>query len=374
MDSYFNPVRTLVGKGCLSQLTAILEEMNIAGKKVLILAWDERVFDLEGIKDAEKTEKWNLEKKIFQASNPTVEQLFELYREMYADRAEVIIAVGGGSVMDMGKSLCLIQEMEIPSEDALREIIQEKSFGVPSAKWIGVPTTAGTGSEVTCWATIWDPTRETKRSVESRNNYAYAAIVDSQMSGSMPVKLAVSSALDAAAHAMESYWAKASNLVSRTLALKAIQLIMDHMDDLLAGREEAHDYMAQGSLMAGLAFSNTKTTACHSISYPLTMEYGILHGTAVSLLMAPIMKVNEEKNGKMKELLLAFGVSDSMELEKRIHDILQQAGVPDSLSQWNIPETQLPELAAHGITKGRADNNPVDLTVDKIEEILKTIY
>lgn len=374
MDSYFNPVRTLVGKGCLSQLTAILEEMNIAGKKVLILAWDERVFDLEGIKDAEKTEKWNLEKKIFQASNPTVEQLFELYREMYADRAEVIIAVGGGSVMDMGKSLCLIQEMEIPSEDALREIIQEKSFGVPSAKWIGVPTTAGTGSEVTCWATIWDPTRETKRSVESRNNYAYAAIVDSQMSGSMPVKLAVSSALDAAAHAMESYWAKASNLVSRTLALKAIQLIMDHMDDLLAGREEAHDYMAQGSLMAGLAFSNTKTTACHSISYPLTMEYGIPHGTAVSLLMAPIMKVNEEKNGKMKELLLAFGVSDSMELEKRIHDILQQAGVPDSLSQWNIPETQLPELAAHGITKGRADNNPVDLTVDKIEEILKTIY
>ena len=374
MDRYFNPVRTLTGKGCLSQLTTLLEEMNIAGEKVLILAWDERVFDLEGIKNAEKTEKWKFEKKIFQASNPTVEQLFELYRKMYTDRAKVIIAVGGGSVMDMGKSLCLIQEMEIPSEDALREIIQEKRFGIPAAKWIGVPTTAGTGSEVTCWATIWDPTKETKRSVESRNNYAYAAIVDSQLSGSMPVKLAVSSALDAAAHAMESYWAKASNLVSRTLALKAIHLIMDHMDDLLVGKEEAHDYMAQGSLMAGLAFSNTKTTACHSISYPLTMEYGIPHGTAVSMLMAPVMKVNEEKTGKMKELLLAFGVSDSMELEKRIHDILQQAGVSDSLSRWNIPEAQLPELAAHGITKGRADNNPVDLTVDKIEEILKTIY
>lgn len=374
MDSYFNPVRTLVGKGCLSQLPTILDEMNIAGKKVLILAWDEGVFNLEGIKDAEKTEKWNFEKKIFQASNPTVEQLYELYREMYADRAEVIIAVGGGSVMDMGKSLCLIQEMEIPSEDALREIIQEKSFGVPSAKWIGVPTTAGTGSEVTCWATIWDPTKETKRSVESQNNYAYAAIVDSQLSGTMPVKLAVSSALDAAAHAMESYWAKASNLVSRTLALKAIHLIMAHMDDLLDGQEEAHDYMAQGSLMAGLAFSNTKTTACHSISYPLTMEYGIPHGTAVSMLMAPVMRVNEEKTGKMKELLGAFGVSDSMELEKRIHDILQQAGIPDSLSKWNIPKEELSNLATHGITKGRADNNPVDLSVDKIEEILKTIY
>lgn len=374
MDCYYNPVRTIVGRECLDQLSDLIENLNISEKKIVVLAWDKSVFELKGIKQAEEKNCWKIDKKVFQASNPTVKQLYKLYREMYSEPADLIIAVGGGSVMDMGKSLCLIQGIKIESEDELREIIQKKKYPAPSARWIGVPTTAGTGSEVTCWATIWDPEKEAKRSVESQSNYAYAAIVDSSLAETMPVRLAVSSALDAAAHAMESYWAKASNLVSRTLALKAIHLIMTHIDELQDGKEEAHKYMAKGSMMAGLAFSNTKTTACHSISYPLTMEYGIPHGIAVSMLMVPVMKVNEKKTGKMKELLEAFGVADPEALGKRIHSILKQAGIKDSLREWSIPEEHLAELAAHGITKGRADNNPVDLTVEKIEEILKKIY
>lgn len=102
-------------------------------------------------------------------------------------------------------------------------------------------TTAGTGSEVTCWATIWDPERDAKRSVECRENYAFAALVDPELAAGMPVTLAVSSALDAAAHAVESYWAKGTNAVSRGLALEAIRTIMGHMDGLLAGTMEAHE-------------------------------------------------------------------------------------------------------------------------------------
>lgn len=102
--------------------------------------------------------------------------------------------------------------------------------------------------------------------------------MDPELAAGMPIALAVSSALDAAAHAVESYWAKGTNAVSRGLALEAVRTIMSGIDGLLEGTTEAREAMARGSMLAGLAFSNTKTTACHSISYPLTMHYGIPHG------------------------------------------------------------------------------------------------
>ena len=276
--------------------------------------------------------------------------------------------------MDVGKSLCCLYGKEISTADQLRRIISDKAYSTPKARWIGIPTTAGTGSEVTCWATIWDPVKDVKRSVESQENYAFAAIADSKLLENMPLGLAVSSALDAVAHGVESYWAKHSNLVSRQLALGAVSIIMSHIDDLLDGDREAFSYMSQGSMLAGMAFSNTKTTACHSISYPLTMHYQIPHGAAVSMLLAPVMKVNEPEIEKKELLFQALGVGDVRELGERVTDILKKGGFPTALSQWKVKKEDLDHLASLGLTKGRADNNPVDLTPEMIKGILEEIY
>ena len=190
----------------------------------------------------------------------------------------------------------------------------------------------------------------------------------------MPLGLAVSSALDAVAHGVESYWAKHSNLVSRQLAFGAVSIIMSHIDDLLDGDREAFSYMSQGSMLAGMAFSNTKTTACHSISYPLTMHYQIPHGAAVSMLLAPGMKVNEPEIEKKELLFQALGVGDVRELGERVTDILKKGGFPTALSQWKVKKEDLDHLASLGLTKGRADNNPVYLTPEMIKGILEEIY
>ena len=258
--------------------------------------------------------------------------------------------------------------------DALRELIVTKAYGTPAARWIGIPTTAGTGSETTCWATIWDPSQDAKRSVECHENYAWAAVVDSDLTKGMPLKLAVSSGLDAAAHGVESYWAKGTNCVSRAMALSAIRMIMENMEGLLAGRENAREAMARGSMMAGLAFSNTKTTACHSISYPLTMHYSIPHGAAVSMLLAPLLKRNLPATKGSEALLNALGVSDVDELAGKIRRILKESGQPSTLKEWGVKKEDLPRLAALGMTKGRADNNPVAIDVPMIQEILEEIY
>ena len=373
LNRYYNPVQSFEGPGCTAELTTLLQKMELKEGRLLLLVWSEKVLKLPafaGLAD----NGFTVCSMVFQASNPTVSQLFETYQATREFRPEVVVAVGGGSIMDVGKSLCCLYGKDLPDEDSLRQLIAEKNYGRPAARWIGVPTTAGTGSEVTCWATIWDPKQDAKRSVECHENYAWAALVDPELAVGMPTALAVSSALDAVAHAVESYWARGTNAVSRGLALEAIRTIMGHMDGLLSGTMEAHDAMARGSMLAGLAFSNTKTTACHSISYPLTMHCGIPHGAAVSMLLGPVFRLNAPALDRPAPLLEALGVSGADELEGRIRNILYRSGQPATLQEWGAQREDLPHLAQLGMTKGRADNNPVPIDPATILSILEHIY
>lgn len=374
MNRYYNPVRTWEGPGCLRQLSQVLEEMALPQRKVLVLAWSQHALEHPAVAALlEEGSSFEAKGLVFTASNPTVEQLFQVWQETRAFAPEAVVAIGGGSVLDVGKSLCCLYGQELESSQALREAIAGGKLR-PAARWIGVPTTAGTGSEVTCWATIWDPEQNCKRSLESQENYAYAALVDPELAQGMPVQLAVSSALDAAAHAVESYWANHTNAVSRGLALEAIATVMGSIDGLLENAPAAHEAMARGSLLAGLAFSNTKTTACHSISYPLTMHYGIPHGTAVALLLAPVLELNASAILGIDRLFHALGVKDAAGLKARVSDLLERSGQPATLEGWGVTREELPRLAALGMTKGRADNNPVALQEETIQALLRSMY
>lgn len=375
MNCYYNPVRTYQGYGSLDQLSHLAQECASPESTILLLVWNESVLEVPEIAKFVAKEKYHLVVQPFTASNPELTQLYEMYCQTRMLNVGLVIAIGGGSVLDVGKSLCCLYGREIPSAEALRKIIKSKTYGTPNCRWVGVPTTAGTGSEVTCWATIWDSPNNAKYSVDTPENYAYAAVVDPTLAASMPLKLAVSSALDAVAHATESYWAKASNAASKALALRAIRTVMENIDELLVNNDgrTAHDAMAKGSMLAGLAFSNTRTTACHSISYPLTMQCHIPHGVAVSLLMGPVLELNLPAIEDVDALLDAFGVNEPYQVRERITAILEAAGHPVRLTQWGASEEMLPELVAHSITKGRADNNPVELTEPVVYNILKSI-
>lgn len=374
MNSYYNPVHTIQGPGSLAQLPELLQSLPKDQRRVLILAWSEGALRhpvFAGLL-AENSE-FEVRSLVFTASNPTVDQLFDAWKDTCEFCPHVVIGVGGGTILDVAKSLCCLYGCELNSADDLRRRIVAGDLK-PAVRWIGVPTTAGTGSEVTCWATIWDPERDAKRSLESKENYAWAAFVDPELAQGMPIKLAISSALDAVAHAVESYWARRTNAVSRALALEAIRTIMGQIDNLFSDQIEAHDAMARGSMLAGLAFSNTKTTACHSISYPLTMHYGIPHGAAVAMLLAPVLKMNVPVTSGMDRLLEALGAENAADLKKRVSDLLERSGQPSTLKGWGVQRGDLTRLAALGITKGRADNNPAELESEKIERMLNSIY
>lgn len=374
MNFYYNPVRLYWGEHCLCELKEELQHLQ--AKNILIIKWSEQALKNPAGSDLyEATADAHITELVFTKSNPDIHDLYDVYQQHKTEQPDVIIAVGGGSVLDMAKSLAAILNDTYTSVEELREAIAQKKTGTPECPWIGIPTTAGTGSEVTCWATVWDSEKGAKLSLENKKNYAYAAFVDPEFTVSMPIQLVVSSALDAVAHATESYWAKAHNMVSDLYALKAISIILENLEKLIQTKDKRYYLaMAEASMLAGRAFSNTKTTACHSISYPLTLGYGIPHGIAVSMLLPSLLQINWEKISETEPLLQAYGVNTPEEAGQKIILLLELAGISHRLSEWNVEKKQLGNIAEHCFTKGRMENNPVDLSKEDVITILENIW
>ncbi len=159
-------------------------------------------------------------------------------------------------------------------------------------------------------------------------------------------------------------------------ALKAINNIAENLEELLDNLTDTNlrSRVSYGSLYAGMAFSNTKTTACHSISYPLTIKYGLNHGIAVSLTLGHMLIKNHNFIVRKDELLSAFGVSHVEEVQEFIAKIFSKAGIKARLRDLGIIKANLPEIADKSFTPGRMDNNPVDLDKQFILSLLESIY
>ena len=207
-----------------------------------------------------------------------------------ARRPDVMIAIGGGSVIDSAKVFAAADG----DFGRISTFLETGRGGedLDTTPIIAVPTTAGTGSEVTCWATVWDQASCRKFSLARDNLYPEAAIVDPNLMLGKPGRLTLSTALDALSHALESIWNVNSNPISVRYATAAAKRILNDLPPLLRdlGSYELRASIAEAALCAGMAFSNTKTAIAHNISYPLTLGWGVQHGIACSFTLPLILR------------------------------------------------------------------------------------
>lgn len=233
------------------------------------------------------------------APNPDIADLARQAALVAANdtRPEVIIALGGGSVIDSAKVLAASAQ----DFSAVEAMLSGR--GTPDG-WrplplIAVPTTAGTGSEVTCWATVWDREAGTKRSLDHPALYPEAAVIDPDLMRSMPRALTVSTGLDALSHALESLWNRNANPVTATHAVVAARTILEVLPALVMAPNdpELRSRMAEAALSAGLAFSGTRTAIAHSISYPVTLRHGVTHGIACAFTLPMILHSLADADG-----------------------------------------------------------------------------
>ncbi|MQR00475.1 iron-containing alcohol dehydrogenase PsrA [Glaciimonas soli] len=352
---YFNPVATHFGPGSLEELPRILN-----GAKVVVVTFPEA----RSLGLVKKLEDLLGEQLVYVIENvlpnPDVAQLAEMYNRFWQEEnaCDTVVALGGGSAIDTAKAL--IVGTESGNFDELLTLLADgKSFAPSRAKTlIAIPTTAGTGSEVTPWATIWDAANQKKYSLHLECTWPKAAIVDPDLMLTLPKAVTISTGLDALSHALEAIWNVNANSISDTFAIEAIHEIIVCLP-LLArdlGNKTLRSSMALAAMKAGLAFSNTKTALAHSISYEMTLRYGLPHGIACSFTLPLVLDMAwGERSDRDATLQKAFN-SDRKTAVKRLRDFLHQLEVRTEFSDYGVSAQEAQEMIQHAMQGARGKN------------------
>ncbi len=311
------------------------------------------------------------------APNPTLLACSQVAERLAACAVEVVVAIGGGSVLDTAKAFAAQRSAPDGWLSAhLREGAPfPADFRPPPI--LAVPTTAGTGSEVTMWGTVWDEKTGRKYSISHPRLYPEAALVDPTLTHTLPPATTVATALDALSHAMEAIWNKGSNPVSDGLALRAIEVVPDALPRVLAQPADAaaREALAGAALLAGLASSNTRTALAHSISYPLTSELGVPHGLACSLTLPAILeRVDDEKPARAALIARAIGQPTPRAAAEALRSTFRAAGVGEELRRRIAGVDALAGLRGSLIAPGRAENCLIAADAPAAAEILRRSY
>lgn len=341
--AHFNPVRIHAGVGSLSQL---LEWVPVSGPILLVTT---QGFVKRGVVDRVirilGAERVVLYPEV--TPNPDLDDLDRATARFVSHNISAVVALGGGSVLDAAKvlSVTLVCGFDVPLQRVLRE--QSGYDWQNNLPVITIPTTSGTGAEVTPFATVWDGANNKKYSVAGSRVFPCVALLDPELTISMPEDETLFSALDAISHSLESLWNKNSTPISEAIAIRALTLANTALPRVLThqGNIDMRAQMQQASVLSGLAISQTRTAIAHSISYPLTSHYGVPHGLACSFSLTNVITlyVEQHPESPFKALML------------ETHQLLADLDLFTRLGAYTQPD-QVRALQSEMLTPGRADN------------------
>ncbi|MFS4436617.1 iron-containing alcohol dehydrogenase [Paracoccaceae bacterium GXU_MW_L88] len=291
-----------------------------------------------------------------------------------AKDADVVIGFGGGSAMDLAKLVSILRGRDLQLDD-IRGPNRAPARGVGLVQ---IPTTAGTGSEIGARALVTDPQSNNKIATESPYMLADLAIVDPELSMSVPAAITAATGVDAMAHCVEAFTSKRAHPVIDMYAREGIRLIGHFLRRAVEDREdaEARAGLALAALYGGVCLGPVNTTAGHALSYPLGTQYKLPHGIANALIFPHVLAANEPAVAeKTREVLHCLGLSDAREVKTAALGFCEGLGLDMQLRAHGVQEDSLTSMAqeAHGIRR-LLDWNPVDLSLADIEAIYKDAY
>ena len=307
-------------------------------------------------------------------SNPSLDKIQEELDKNDFKDIEIIIGFGGGSAIDTAKAVAAGISLNSKT-NKLSDLIKNPNnfLNNPILPIIAIPTTSGTGSEVTSFATIWDLKNTKKLSLQHNKIYPKTAIVDPELTYDSPRRITISSGLDALNQALESIWNKNKSPISSLTASKAIKKALKALPNLNKNLKniEARKLISEASLLSGISISQTRTAICHSISYPLTAKYGIEHGIACAFTMYAVSKkVNEEKGYIFSDVLEEINLESSESLIQQIEKIVKMFKVREHVAKKLANKNEIYSLINEMITPGRSDNFIIPINQDLIRDIL----
>lgn len=370
--SFRNPVRLIFGTDRLNDLPELIK-----GRCVLLVTTPG--FTRRGVTDRiSKLVGSSLVEIVDTVGpNPELDDLEQMVRRLQGINAEAIVAVGGGSVIDTAKAISAVLSTTGENNEklSLRKHLENdggelNGAGIPV---IAVPTTAGTGSEVTPFATVWDSVSKRKYSLTGSQVFPEVALLDPVLTIGLPRDITITTGLDAISHAFEAIWNRNATPITSMYATKALKTALPILEQLVTDLDNLYlrTEMLKASMLAGLAISNTRTALAHSMSYPITMHYGVPHGLACSFTIPAILKFNAEvDDGRLHKLALSLGLVSVNELHAYVKRLLDGLGAHMMLMKYVEPIERLMNIVQNMLTPGRAENNMQYAGPDDINGIL----
>lgn len=314
--------------------------------------------------------------------NPSIENVTAGVEACKVAGADVIVAVGGGSPIDTSKAIAtIITNPEFADVRSLEGLAPTKN---PCLPIIAVTTTSGTAAEVTINYVITDVEKNRKFVCVDPHDIPIVAIVDPDMSASMPTGLCAATGMDALVHAVEGYITKGAWELTDMLHLKAIEIIGRSLRSAVAGDYAGREAMSLGQYIAGMGFSNVGLGIVHSMAHPLSAVYDIPHGKACAMLLTAVLKFNAPATGeKYREIARVMGVPNVDAMDEATYrqaaiDVIQKladdVGIPKSLSEAGVKREDIPFLAESAFNDACTPGNPRDASLEEIIGIYESIF
>jgi len=376
---FYSPTRIIFGEGSLKRVG---EEAKKFGKKVLIVTGKSSTKKSGSLDDlVNSLASHNLQVEVFNKvePDPSVETVEEGAKVAKKCAVDVVIGLGGGSSMDVAKGIALL----MTNKGKITDYFGTDKVKEPAVPIIAIPTTAGTGSEVTKYAVVTDRKKMLKQIIGSSHISPRLAILDPLLTLSMPASLTANTGADALSHAIEGYVSTQANPVGDILALKSIALIAEALPQAISqpNNLEVREKMLFASMLAGMVISSAGAGIIHGMGYFITLHYDAPHGLANGLLMPEVMEFNLVANpAKYKNIAEAMGkkIEGLSEMEAArlsvvaMRELLQKIGIPKGMKEIGVKEES---LAGFAKTVSRNERlltlNPRRPTRKEIEEIYR---
>lgn len=382
---HFQTVKHIVhGSGSLALLPEKLALLDVPVKRIALIT--QPVMEQNGVigRVVQALAARDIEARIVRGvePEPTIENVETVFREQIAPFApDAILSIGGGSVLDAAKLFAV----RLTNEQPLREWLGIDLIKRPGIPLVLVPTTAGTGSEVTPNAIVTLPDEELKVGIVSRHLLPQLVILDAELTFDLPKPITAATGIDAFVHSLESYISTKANPVSDMFAMESMRLIGANLVEAYQnGRSvKAREAMMLGSMYGGLALTAAGTAAVHALAYPLGGMFGITHGVANAMLLPHVMSFNKDAIvGRLANVARALDISshDSDDetaadaLLERLTEWTDVVQIPQDLRQFGVSETHLDVLAeAASKVKRLLGNNPKPLSHADIKAIYQRL-
>lgn len=370
------------GKGARTTLVEEIKKRNF--KKVFLVTDKPLVEAGVTAKVEELLKKAEIEYDIYDEikPNPTIKNVTDGVKACKKSKADVIVAVGGGSSMDTAKGISIVmtnpERKDIKSLNGLSNTLNK---GMPM---IALPTTAGTASEVTINYVITDDKRKIKMVCVDPNDIPIVAIIDPELMASMPKGLAAATGMDALTHAIECYICKGHNVISDMFAMKAIKIIFANLASAVNDKNmDAIEQMGIAQYVAGMGFSNVGLGIVHSMAHQLGAVYDTPHGIANAMLLPTVMRFNGEEPAtaqRFREILCEIGRPDAKNLNDQdvintfvwmISELSKTVGITTTIKDYGAKEEDFEMLAEKAMEDPCKPGNPREVTKEQFIELYR---